>query len=736
MCAVVSALLLFSVIFSADDQSKKLFQEAMQSGYVVLHTIVLLLIGVAGTGKTCFCHMLFDEPPPSLRESTPLAKSSIRALSFSRGTVSQEEGTVFWKRVSALMLNNLIADGIKSFIHKLSIPKPLSGATTEHMQVLSTSDDLNLRPVPPLSQTIRTHEMYKDKDKAVISVINRRQLSDVDRLFEMEPVKQLLEMISESRGSVEIFRQKWLYLTDSGGQPQFHELLPTFVRHVSAVAFFVKLSETLATRPMIEYYSKGGMSACEPYQSPQTNLQIIQNCLQAMQTRCLVENTSECPELFFIGTHRDLEHEKEPCWVKDSRLLEILHQHDTFSKHIAYYSLGSIDQLLYPVNAKTPSSADKEVVASFRQHIMEKCRKHERQIPIRWFVLESLLQKLSQNGIISFKKCLEVASRLGMDEVRLRAAIEYLVQLNIFEFYPNVLPKVVFTTSQVLLTKITELVEYSHFLRNRSVSHCSSEDKDFRDCGYLSVKFLERERFSSHFVSGLFEVEDLLALLEDRLVVTRRDSHIFIMTSVISELSPEKVEKHRLVVLKSPICMPIAIHYPGSLFPIGIFTSLVSHLQTTSNWKILMKAGKPVCLFKNCVDFIVRASNLCANVTLFYTHQWIGLYARIFGDQKRAYCLQQTVFNGLVHAAEIQKYSHIVPELAFLCPCEAGMSEQQSIPHVATITPDEQYICCSQDESNCYALTENHRLWMKPSHGRDTFSFHASLLNNIIAVYR
>ena len=323
-----------------------------------------------------------------------------------------------------------------------------------------------------------------------------------------------------------------------------------------------------------------------------------------------------------------------------------------------------------------------------------------------------------------------MASRLGMDEDRLQAAIEYLAQLNIFEFYPSVLPKVVFTTSQVLLTKVTELVEYSHFLRNRSLFHCSCDDKEFRDNGYLSVKFLEQKRFSSHFVSGLFEAENLLILLEDRLVVTRRDHGTFIMTSVLSELSPEKLNEHCLAVSKSLTHVPIAVHYPGSLFPVGIFTSLVSHLQTTSNWKILMKAGKPVCLHKNCVDFVVRTSDLSANVTLFYTHQWIGLYARIFGDQQQACHLGSIVFDGLAHAAKIQRYSHVVPELAFLCPCEQGTSDQQSFPHIATITPDKRYICCSRDENNCYDLTENHRLWTKPSDGKNSIVvLHASLLN-------
>jgi GTPase SAR1 family protein len=728
------------MLFPAADQSKKLFQEAMQSGYVVLHTIVLLLIGVAGAGKTCFCHMLFDEPPPSLRVSTPLAKSSIRAnssvrgkgLSFERAALSHGEGAVFWERISEEMFNSLIAEGIKSFE-----PGTNPGAVAELL--LSVSEDLQHRVVPPIEHTISTHEMYRKMDRADTAMVSNRteaiavshpQISDIDQLFEMKSMKQLLGMISRSKGSVELLRREWLYIIDSGGQPQFHELLPTFVRHVSAVAFFVKLNETLATRPMIEYYSKGGC-LCEPYQSSQTNLQIIQNCLQAMQARCLVEDTAKCPELFFIGTHYDLESQEEPLSAKNAHLFAILHQHDVFRKHLAYNSLGSVDQLLYPVNALTPSAADKQVVASFRQDIMEKCQKHERQIPIRWFVLESLLQELSQHGIISFKKCLEVAGRLGMDEDRLRAAIEYLAQLNIFEFYPSVLPKVVFTTSQVLLTKVTELVEYGHLLRNRSVAHCSSDDKEFRDNGYFGVKLLEHERFSSHFVSGLFEVKDLLALLEDRLVITRRGPGKFMMMALLSELPSDKLEKHRLDISKSSTHVPIAVHYPGSLFPAGIFTSLVSHLQTSSNWTVLMneRTGKPECLFKNCVDFIIDTDELSAFITLIYTHQWIELHVKIDGDQQQACSLKRMLFDGLKHAAEVQKYSNITPELAFLCPHEQEASSQASEesqpssslpPHLATITRNKQRIRCKLDKRISYEVKGKYAIWIASSESTES----------------
>lgn len=193
-----------------------------------------------------------------------------------------------------------------------------------------------------------------------------------------------------------MFKHEWLYLIDSGGQPQFHELLPTFVHHISAAAFFVKLNETLKSHPTIEYY-KDDILCGKPYSSSSNHLQTLQNCLQAMQSRDDADGITQCPKLFFIGTHPDLENKEEPIKSKNAQLLEMLLQHHSFSQNIVFHSLGNPDQLLYIVNAKTPSKVDKKVAADFRQDVIKKCHTQEHKIPITWFLLEQLLQDLSKD---------------------------------------------------------------------------------------------------------------------------------------------------------------------------------------------------------------------------------------------------------------------------------------------------------------------------------------------------
>ena len=62
-------------------------------------------------------------------------------------------------------------------------------------------------------------------------------------------------------------------LIDSGGQPQFHEVLPAFIRNTTATIFVMKLSERLDEHPMIEYYDLNGELCGKPYRHALSNEQ-------------------------------------------------------------------------------------------------------------------------------------------------------------------------------------------------------------------------------------------------------------------------------------------------------------------------------------------------------------------------------------------------------------------------------------------------------------------------------
>ena len=701
-----------------DEISKQLFQEAMcEEGYVSLRTIVLLLIGVAGAGKTYFSHLLFNKDPPSVRESTSLAQASVRAVSLSRATAHQEgdEGAVVWECVSPDQLNYLIADVIKGIRDQLKANKSSASQPQPQSQASQRADtDSAIGGEYQEEQGADNQDASSVASSALPNHVGHSSTAesddrqrDVEQLFEMKSVQDLISLISKSEGSREISKQDWIYVIDSGGQPQFHDLLPTFVRHVSAAVFFVKLNETLNDCPKIEYYSKGGNLSGHPYRSTQNHLQIIQNCLQAMQSRSHNDDNKYCPDLFFVGTHRDEQHHsKESLEMKNKRLQEILLDHALFRNHFVSQAEG---HLLYQVNSKNPIDEDRKVVNNFRKAVMD-THKHVDRVPIRWFILEQLLQQLSVDDVISFRQCLEVAGRLKMKEEHLKVALRYLARLNIFEYFPRILPNVVFTSSQVLLNKVTELVEYSHYLQNSPKLNVRSVDIHFRDYGELTIGMLKRREFSRHYIPGLFEVDDLLRLWEKLLVIAKHDSNTFVMPTVLSALPQDKLSEYRLPMdTNSADIIPFVVHYQGGLFPSGIFSSLISYLQNKCGWMISLKDKKPECLHRNCVIF----SGTCAveaNIALIYFHDWIELHVIDLFDedvQKSCCLIRNALFSGLSHAQKVQKYDKLRPELAFFCGCK-GESNQ----HLARVTPTKKYTHCSLNTRRREKLTEKCQVWL------------------------
>ena len=93
---------------------------------------------------------------------------------------------------------------------------------------------------------------------------------------------------------------------------------------------------------------------------------------------------------------------------------------------------------------------------------------------------------------------LEVALQLDISESALIEALKLFHQQHIFHYYSEILPDVVFTSPQVLLDKLTELVREVYTMK-RSHSYFpsfgspkSGKWRVFRDQGILYLEFLKQ----------------------------------------------------------------------------------------------------------------------------------------------------------------------------------------------------------------------------------------------------
>jgi len=139
-------------------------------------------------------------------------------------------------------------------------------------------------------------------------------------------MEDIVKRLEEEPGLGKLQDMTWVYLVDSGGQPQFHELLTAFVRNALVGIFVHKLSERLGDHPHIEYFDKEGEQCGKGYPSPLSNRDIFQHCIQTVQSLPYTTEESACPQLAIVGTHRDEEHrcKGESRDEKNKQLLEIL----------------------------------------------------------------------------------------------------------------------------------------------------------------------------------------------------------------------------------------------------------------------------------------------------------------------------------------------------------------------------------------------------------------------------
>ena len=485
---------------------------------------------------------------------------------------------------------------------------------------------------------------------------------------------------------------KWIHFIGSGGQLQYHDILPLFILKPAVTIFVLNLSVELSHQPITQYYRADSKPVNRPYRSSLSHKQILQNCLGAMCSQ------DAQPMIIIVGTHRDAADSCSESIEEKSQKLKALLDAGSFR---IVYNEEDLEEVIFAVNGKTPLDEDRHVAKVLREEIVSVCPQSIK-MPIAWFGLEVFLRRSSHNGILSLEECQVCAKRLHIEGDAFSAALHHLVHHNVFLHYPVVLPQIVFCDPQVVLTKVTELVEYHYKLLYRPDERVAAKGDlvKFRDHGLLSVQLLST--FSKHYDEGLFTPYDLLKLLVSVGAIAMVSvCGEYLMPALLPHLVSDKVSKY---------CQPgtsLIIMPTQGRIPSGLFCCLVAHLLSPTNqspWKVCMKRNKPLCLYRNCITFQLKfTTNL---VTLVDFFSYILLHV---DNMASTVCreMRDCVHSGIKSACGILKYQDVQFEDAFMC---AGTSCTSDPPHVATVVSKKKWRC-SIVGNQCGDLSEGQLMW-------------------------
>ena len=677
----------------------------------------IVLYGAAGTGKSSFMELVTDNPPPDIRRSTPLAARPVSLFQmdvahkrFKKMTFQQRK-----EMVAKAMVNvkgsqhkgeSVSSDGVR--ISSVKGNKPVSEITEALTKenISSTQDSgKKHQPVAQRSSLPETPRCNTSQDDA--------------RLKSVAACDGLVQMVEQcSRTGETITSYYKILFIDSGGQPQFHEMLPAFLRRMTLYVFVFKLSEELATKTVVEYYNSSGEAIGTPYRSSQSNEQLLQHCLRTLRTHRTMSNSEfKASRVMIVGTHRDKEGEctTETRAEKNEKLASLLLPE--FKDEVTY---SADKEFIFAVNAKYPQPEDKDLAKRVQRLVLSDCDPNPVKVPLRYYCLEIVLEEATQTlgrGVLSIDECLAAAAELHFNKHTLDAALEFLDEISVLFYFPEVLEGVVFTNPQVLLDKATESVEKVHSLRkvaSSSEAILTVEEQEFKEHALFTLSFLGRDEFQKHYVPGLFTPVELVKLFRRLLIIAdfsaTKPATKYFMPALLQVLDDDKMCDYR-VPDKSPAAA-LALDFPLGGPRLGTFCTLTCFLVSPNNqfpcpWEIILlpSSNTPVCLYRNCVQFSIPGYPGTVSLIDTFTHFEVHAETNKKTYHKLCPIIRRAIFAGLKKANITLGYNKCPPSPAILCPCGNG-----SI-HVATL--GEGSWICKVDKRRYGDLDLRHLVWTK-----------------------
>ena len=255
----------------------------------------------------------------------------------------------------------------------------------------------------------------------------------------------------------------WMvYLTDTGGQIEFQELLPLLVSGPSVFFLVFRLDHDLNKRFMVEYVRSTGATS-EPYQSNFTVKEALLQSLASIASLGTYVNRGEQAPLrskvFFVGTHKDKVSQKRINCI-DRCLQQLVTSTGLYREGMIQFASKS--QMLLAVNNLSCDESDILLVRAAVERVGNQ-GDFKIRAPPSWMIF-SLTVRQHKDRVLSYEQCFEVARQCGIEtREELNEALWFLhTKVGLIRYFQGEgledLQKIVITDPQVLFDMNTDLV--------------------------------------------------------------------------------------------------------------------------------------------------------------------------------------------------------------------------------------------------------------------------------------
>ena len=661
----------------------------MQRGHFDLAIDKVLMFGIAGSGKTTALAALLGVDPPSIRSSTPLMRRPIEVMFMD---VNEE---LQWKMRTNKEFRDTVAEVIHSRMSLQESETESSGSPASPSQ--QPSHTTASPPHRPTSEKTRTStpeaagkSTASSEKKAAGSVQSVAEVSLDSLLQSSEVEEEFVSLINSSPPSSKpILQLRQMLVLDSGGQPQFHELMSIFLNGASDFVYVFRIHDRLNERSMIRYFVSDEL--LYEFPASQTNEETLKQCTRSMSSSTAKNPDIPPPRVLFLATHPDMVAAEKLPGVLDTlhkRLREILLPQ--FKEQIVFCD-STMEDFIFTLNGKKPVKKDKECAEAIRRCLSgKKGGRKVVQVPLRWYALYQKLVEVSKGlgkKVLSREQCGKVAESMKIDDDSCEEALNFFNGLNMLFYFPDILAELVFVEPQIVLDKVTELVEESYRMsqgkKEGKLDPKSGEWVRFREYGEVTEKFLSK--FNSHYEAPLFTPKEMVTLLKGLLVFADLSKGVYFMPCLLQVVSSEVVTGYRFSGEGA-----LALHFSDSGPLMGMFCCTVAYLLSPENaqWEVVKnEAGTPICLNRNVIQFTVPKVAGTVSLIDHFTHFEIHIDTLPTKEAQIWQLVHDAVFAGMARARKTLGYVNNTPVPAIVCPAHP------TTPHPAMVDNDGAWKC-------------------------------------------
>ena len=467
----------------------------------------------------------------------------------------------------------------------------------------------------------------------------------------------------------------YVYFTDTGGQPEFQELLSLVMAGCNTVLIVFNLQHDLDSSPILQcqlHVDKPPIRYDSPYAVGEMLCQSLMS-VPIMEHSNEGEVNAEEPQgtsrVFFVGTHKDLV-TPERIEEMNRMLIDLIRETPQYQAHIVQHCKG--DNVIFAVDNFSQDNDDFLPVREATQSLIYGNNCFKVKAPTSWLFTGIVLKKVSEmQPIVSYNQCKEIARQCGIQSDDFDKAIKFLhYRIGVIRYYNTEgLKGVVVLRPQLIINVLSQLMKE---VFSKPVAARAIVDDETITKGLEASRFMQND-----FVLQL--AKDLLLLAPHPESTVEHPKYYLTCMLPVEKASPDDQDDTAILFTRKDFS-----------FPIGLCRAVISailqnRMQTTTHWKINYQK-----LFRNSLEFTDDTSNVTFKLKCTKRHLSLSI---MNGTNTFLICakVKKTIQSIMMKAMKICNYGGSgVPIVGFICP-----DSDVTTPHYSRLTERGELQCLS-----------------------------------------